>query len=532
MPTASSSTRSDRFSHRALPFGPTFGPRLLFLIPDLLVLYGGLVVGTWLQSGAWTLPHESVWGWSAPIVLGAYVAAISLSGLYTTPLHEMHLPEFLRGGAALSGAWGLSIVFTYLAAPAHLPARSVMIVHGLTAVVGILGVRAFARWTAERLRPPADASTQRPPPPPTVCLHDVVPRDRVQIDRTAMTDHLSDRTVLVTGAGGSIGSELSDQILALSPFRVVYVDVSEYNLYCLERTLRERAYSGEMKFCIADVRESDVMNRLFASTRPDVVLHTAAYKHVPLMERHPAEAFRNNTLATAHLLRLCDDYDVEQFVFVSTDKAVAPTSVLGATKRLAEWYVRTAACSSRCTIVRFGNVFGSQGSVVPLFQEQLANGGPVTVTHPDMERYFMSVDEACSLILQTLLYDDHPVYIFRMGDPVPIRWLAEQLIRRWRPDVDPAQYIEYVGRRPGEKLSEELAMTGETPYPTPHPGIVGLRGPVPYSRAEIQAYVERLESLSLQNQPEALRKALVDLDGLHSHSDPSGDGSPGLPPTH
>jgi FlaA1/EpsC-like NDP-sugar epimerase len=230
------------------------------------------------------------------------------------------------------------------------------------------------------------------------------------------------------------------------------------------------------------------------------------------MERHPAEAFRNNTEASVNLLSLCEQHDVDQFVYVSTDKAVNPSSVLGATKQLAEWYVRTSTGPTQCRTVRFGNVFGTQGSVVPRFEEKLADGEPLPITHPDMERYFMSPEEACGLVLQTLLLDAYPTYIFRMGDPIRIQWLAERLIHHWYPNVDPETMIEYVGRRPGEKMSEQLVADDETVHPTDHPSIVGLRAPKPYARAELNAHLRRLQSVSspARESREQLRKLLLE----------------------
>jgi len=450
-------------------------------------------------------------------VLFVYAATLTASGIYRTAPQNLHLSEFLRAGLALCSAWVGAIALTYLLDPSQLPTRSVMVVHGLVALVGVLGLRALVRsgleWWA-----PNDGPAPPAVPPPAVDLHDLVSRSPVQIDRTGLTHHLSDRTVLVTGAGGSVGAELSRQLLGLSPFRLGLVDVSEYNLYRLEQNLRLARFDGDIEMCIADVRDEAAMDRLFETLQPDVVLHTAAYKHVPLMERHPAEAFHNNTMATVHLLRLCEQHDVEQFVFVSTDKAVQPTSVLGATKRLAEWYVRAATSGVDRKIVRFGNVFGSQGSVVPRFEEQLAAGEPVTVTHPDMERFFMSVDEACGLILETLLLDTAPVYSFRMGDPIRIDDLARTLVQRWYPSVDADAMIEYVGRRPGEKLSETLVMSDETTHATRHDSIIGLRGSVPYSRAELEVYFRQLQQLSRSSgvSPAQLRTALqsTDLDAV------------------
>jgi len=483
---------------------------LLLALPDVMILYGGLLLGYRIRFGEWVFPHTTEWGVASFLVLGVYGGALVASGVYRLSPRLMHLSEFMRVGLWLIGAWALSIPLTYAVNPADVPPRGVMAVLGLVALVGILSTRAAARRGLEYFSTSPDepasgmAST-------SLRLEDLVPRDPVEIDRSSLRDFLSDRTVLVTGAGGSIGSELSRQLISLNPFRLALVDVSEHNLYQLEKSLRTERYDGELDFCIADVRDASLMDALFASHQPDVVLHTAAYKHVPLMERHPAEAFRNNTQASVNLLTLCEQHDVDQFVFVSTDKAVNPASVLGATKQLAEWYVRTGANTTRCTTVRFGNVFGTQGSVVPRFEKKLAAGEPLPVTHPEMERYFMSSKEACGLILQTLLLDAHPTYIFQMGDPIRIQWLAERLIDHWYPHVDPETMIEYVGRRPGEKMSEQLVEENETVHPTSHPSILGLDGTIPYTRTELDTHLQRLQSASspTRESREHLRKLLL-----------------------
>lgn len=484
---------------------------LLLALPDVLVLYGGLLLGYKIRFGEWLLPHATEWGLASHLVLGVYVAALIGSGVYRLSPRLMHLSEFMHAGLWLIGAWVLSITLTYIVNPADVPPRSVMAVLGLVALVGVLGTRAGTRRLLESLSDSPD-ETASGMASTTLRLDDLVPRDPVEIDRSALRNFLSDRTVLVTGAGGSIGSELTRQLVDLQPFRLALVDVSEHNLYRLETALRGTPYDGDLEFCIADVRDSALMDDLFARLQPDVVLHTAAYKHVPLMERHPAEAFRNNTEASVNLLSLCEQHDVDQFVYVSTDKAVNPSSVLGATKQLAEWYVRTSTGPTQCRTVRFGNVFGTQGSVVPRFEEKLADGEPLPITHPDMERYFMSPEEACGLVLQTLLLDAYPTYIFRMGDPIRIQWLAERLIRHWYPNVDPETMIEYVGRRPGEKMSEQLVADDETVHPTDHPSIVGLRAPKPCARAELNAHLRRLQSVSspTRESREQLRKLLLE----------------------
>lgn len=463
------------------------------MLGDAAVLYAGLAVGSRIPNGLWQWPHATDWAWAVPVVLGVYLVTLFLCGAYDVPPRKMHLKEFSRVALGLVGGWVLSIALAYALRPDALVPRGVMAVHGLSAMVGVVGLRAGLRHLQERFWP--TSPTPPSPRPARLTLHDLIDRGPAQIDTPALRNALTERTVLVTGAGGSIGSELCKQLLDLRPFRLVCVDVSEYNLYRLERTLRALPYEGDIEFCIGDVRDASLTDGLFERMQPDVVLHTAAYKHVPLMERHPAEAFRNNTLATVHLLRLCEAHDVGEFVFVSTDKAVEPSSILGATKRLAEWYVRSNTSDVACTIVRFGNVFGSQGSVVPLFEEQLAAGQPLTVTHPEMERYFMSVREACGLILQTLLYPEHPVYMFEMGEPIRIDWLARRLIAHWYPHRDPDEMITYVGRRPGEKLNEALRMPREHPHPTPHAGIVGLSGPAPYTHAELEVHFRELDAL-------------------------------------
>ena len=490
-----------------MPWLRNWSPAVLVL-PDALILSAGLLVGHHMAVGRWLLPHTTEWGRAVAIALGVYGSALYLSGAYATPPSRMQLSDFIDLGSYLIGAWGGSVAAIYLVGASPLPPRGMMIVHGLVVLVGVLGYRALLHRVHSG---PSDPVGPQPHPPPDVSLDDLVPRDPVTVDGAALRNVLSNRTVLVTGAGGSIGAELSRQLLALNPFRLVLVDVSEHNLHRLETTLRSRSYDGDLEFCIADVRDETVMNGLMTREQPDVVFHTAAYKHLPLMERHPAEAFRNNTLATIHLLRLCEQTDVEQFVFVSTDKAVHPSSILGATKQRAEWYVRTTPSSLQSTTVRFGNVFGSQGSVVPRFEDHLAAGEPLPVTHPDMERYFMTSDEACRLLLQTLLLETYPIYILEMGAPMRIQWLAEQLVEHWYPDVDPASMIEHVGPRPGEKMSEELVQAEESVHSTAHPDILGLESPAPYTREELETHFQHLQALCdpSKGSREQLRKLLL-----------------------
>ena len=329
-------------------------------------------------------------------------------------------------------------------------------------------------------------------------------------DAPALQSYLKDRTVLVTGAGGSIGRELSWQLAQLNPRRLVLIDINEFNLFHLEHSLKKRDISNGASYHLADIRDPRAMSSVLGSAKPDIVFHAAAYKHVPMMERHPVAAFETNTLASVNLIHLAESTGVEQFIFISTDKAVAPTSVMGTTKRLTEWYVRAANGVMRTKTVRFGNVFGSLGSVVPLFAEQIGGGGPVTVTHRSMERFFMSVNDACCLILQTLLFDSAPVYTLRMDPSINILWLAERMIEILSPHA-PVD-IEFIGKRPGEKLYEQLWTDYEEPLSTSHRDILGLSSPASFSRAELSDRLSELQKLAHSYDDAALRHALFQTD--------------------
>lgn len=296
---------------------------------------------------------------------------------------------------------------------------------------------------------------------------DLLDRPPRHLDSERAAAMVRGRKVMVTGAGGTIGSELTRQILALDPAFVTLVDASEYNLYAIDMALREAGGSTPWRAELADVRDRVRMAQLFDAAQPDVVLHAAALKHVPLMETHPCEAVLTNIGGARIVSELARDC-ASAFVFISTDKAVNPTNVMGATKRVAEQVVRAicAGSSARAAVVRFGNVLGSTGSVAPLFERQIAEGGPVTVTHPDMERYFMTVREAASLVLQAAalpaeMNADGGVYVLDMGEPVKIDDLARQMIllHGLKPDHD--IIVRYTGLRPGEKLFEEIFYAAE-----------------------------------------------------------------------
>ena len=303
-----------------------------------------------------------------------------------------------------------------------------------------------------------------------VQVEDLLGREQVEVDLAEVASYLRAKTVLVSGAGGSIGSELCRQIARVGPSRLVLVDYAETALFEIERELvEEREFPASVPV-LADCGNRAKLRQVFERYRPEVVFHAAAYKHVPLMEANPIESVRNNVLATRAVADTAVEFGAERFVLVSTDKAANPKTVMGQSKALCEWVVETyghrADVPTRFVAVRFGNVLGSSGSVVPIFRRQLERGGPLTVTHPEMTRYFMTIPEAASLVVQAgAIGGRGEVYVLDMGEPVKIVELAENMIRlSGQTDVQ----IEFVGTRPGEKLHEELWNTGETVHPTSH----------------------------------------------------------------
>ncbi len=292
-----------------------------------------------------------------------------------------------------------------------------------------------------------------------VAIEDLLGRDPVQLDWTAIRTQLAGKRVLITGGGGSIGSELCRQIARLGAESLTVFDISEYNLYLIEQELRGEHPDILFNAVLGDCTDAIACERVFASTRPEIVFHAAAYKHVPLLQAQLREAFRNNVVGTETVAAAADRHGAGSFVLISTDKAVNPTSVMGACKRVAELFCQNFASQSktRFITVRFGNVLDSAGSVVPRFREQIRAGGPVTVTHPEITRYFMTIPEACQLILQAaVLGKGGEIFALDMGEPVRIRDLAEQMIRLAGKSSEGDIPIIYTGLRPGEKLFEEL----------------------------------------------------------------------------
>ena len=308
-----------------------------------------------------------------------------------------------------------------------------------------------------------------------VSIEDLLGRDPVSLEWRAIGDGLSGKVVLVSGGGGSIGSELCRQIARLSPAALVILEQSEYNLYRIEMELVRDFPKLVLHACLGDVTDKVAVDHVMKTYRPEMVFHAAAYKHVPMLELQAREAVRNNVLGTQVLARAADKYGCREFVLISTDKAVNPENVMGATKRTAEIVCQSInqRSATRFVTVRFGNVLGSAGSVVPLFQEQMEAGGPVTVTHPKMTRYFMTISEACQLIMQAgVMAQGGEIYVLDMGEPVNITYLAEQMIRL--SGKEPHQDVEiiYTGLRPGEKLNEELFHEKESLFSTGHDKIL------------------------------------------------------------
>ncbi len=349
-----------------------------------------------------------------------------------------------------------------------------------------------------------------------VQIEDLLGRDTIKLDDTGIHLLLADRCVLVTGAGGSIGSELCRQILSHKPSHLLLLDHGEFNLYSIERELllSADARACRIKALLGDIRDGDRMRWLFEHFQPAIVFNAAAYKHVPLVEQNPAEGVKTNVLGTCQLANLAVEAGVEKFIQISTDKAVNPTNVMGASKRSAEIYCQNLDRRSDHTAfitTRFGNVLGSAGSVVPLFRSQIEAGGPVTVTHPDITRYFMTIPEAVALILQAAtMGNGGEIFVLDMGEPVKIADLAEQMIRLT--GLEPGHDIEikYTGLRPGEKLYEELFHEAEELQTTSHPKIM-LSGSREVDWAEMQLQLKTLRLACSSRDIPLLHKELKQL---------------------
>ncbi len=339
-------------------------------------------------------------------------------------------------------------------------------------------------------------------------INDLLQRDPVVLDNETIGELLEDRTIMVTGAGGSIGSEICRQLLKFNPKALVLVGRGENRIFAIERELRALAPSACLCPAIGDVTDEDRMRQLFEQHRPEVVFHAAAHKHVPLMEANVSEAVKTNVIGTQCLAELADAFSVLTFVFISTDKAVHPSSVMGVTKNIAERYVQALSqeSSTQFTVVRFGNVLGSEGSVVPIFQEQIRRGGPITVTDSRMKRFFMTIPEASQLVLQAAgMGSGGEIFVLEMGEPVRIVDLARDLIRLSGLPENAIE-ISFNGIRPGEKLFEELYFDDEQTLPTSHPKLRAAYAR-PYSLVSVRAAIGNLVQL-IHGPEETVRQKL------------------------
>ncbi|MGV3528880.1 MAG: polysaccharide biosynthesis protein [Flavisolibacter sp.] len=367
-------------------------------------------------------------------------------------------------------------------------------------------------------------------------IEDLLNRPTIQLPTDHVVNYLSNKRILITGAAGSIGSEIVRQLAAINPELLLLCDQSESGLYELEYELEQSCKTDRCKVIIGDITEQDKMKHLFATYRPQVVFHAAAYKHVPMMEKNPAEAVKNNVLGTRIVADLAREYAVERFLFVSTDKAINPTSVMGASKRVAELYIKGLQSKIHKLVVdksgktvegkenvesllpatkfittRFGNVLGSSGSVIPRFKEQIEKGGPVTVTHPDIIRYFMTIPEACSLVLEAcVMGNGGEIFVFDMGEPVKITDLATKMIKLSGYEPGKEIKIEFTGLRPGEKLFEEILKNEDEIMPTHHKKILISKSSY-VSYELVRDSVEQLVVLARQNRTYEVVKQMKQL---------------------
>jgi FlaA1/EpsC-like NDP-sugar epimerase len=359
-----------------------------------------------------------------------------------------------------------------------------------------------------------------------VSIEDLLGRRPVQLERQAVAAHVAGARILVTGGGGSIGAELCKQIARYAPGELIIFEQSEFNLYRIEQALQQAFPALRLTVLLGDVTDRIAVERAMEQTRPEVIFHAAAFKHVPLLQAQTRQAVRNNVIGTRIVAETALAAGVRQFVLISTDKAVRPTNVMGATKRAAEKLVQSlnGVSGTRFITVRFGNVLDSAGSVVPLFREQIRAGGPVTVTHPDVTRYFMTIPEACQLIMQAAAVGQGgEIFVLDMGEPILIRYLAEQMIRPSGKRVGQDIGIDYIGLRPGEKLTEELFLEAERPMPTPHAKLL-LAHSVVLDHREVLRQIDGLDESCRRFDEARLRRQLREL--VPEFTDASGQSLP------
>ena len=344
-----------------------------------------------------------------------------------------------------------------------------------------------------------------------VRIEDILGRESVKVSFSQIALFLNKRSVLVTGAGGSIGSELVRQIFEFDPAKIILFDHNESGVYDLHMELQAQGGSSNLIPVVGDIRDYEGLAWVFEKHKPNIAFNAAAYKHVPLMEHFPHEAVSTNVRGTLNLLKISDQFPLESFVFISTDKAVYPKGVMGATKRIGEHLVinKAKSANGRYNVVRFGNVLGSRGSVVPLFLRQIERGGPVTVTHPEIERYFMTIPEAAQLVLQAAATAaGGEIFMLEMGEKVKILDLAKKVIRLAGFEPEKDIEIKFVGLRPGEKLTEVLKTDEEKRLPTEHEKISLITGP---NKEDIEQYVEELLKISRVGNLSAILRKLKEI---------------------
>lgn len=384
-----------------------------------------------------------------------------------------------------------------------LPSASGKRIREIVAILQKAGIKFETVPTLDQLATGKVKVTQLRP----VDIQDLLGRDAVELEMDNIQNLLYGQTVMVTGAGGSIGSELCRQIASFHPKRLLMVEQSEVQMFLIEQEMIALGHGPISVPLIADILDYPRMDAVFKEHKPGVVFHAAAHKHVPMMEKHPGEAIKNNTLGTAQLAELALEYQVSRFVLISTDKAINPTNVMGATKRLAEIFLQSLAASepsqTRFMAVRFGNVLGSSGSVIPTFHKQIAAGGPITVTHPEVTRFFMTIPEAVGLVLQSAAQGEGgEIFVLDMGKPIKIVDLARQLIELSGLEPGSDIEIQFTGLRPGEKLYEELSHQGENCVATNHPKIL--------------RFISRAQTLkTVQEQIRELTRNLHDVNADH-----------------
>ncbi len=360
-----------------------------------------------------------------------------------------------------------------------------------------------------------------------VNIDDLLGRKEINLNNLSVKEQLSGKRILVTGAAGSIGSGLVRQLVEYSPSKLILLDQAESALYDFHNELIAAEKDESLEVVVGDIRNKSRMERLFSYYKPQIVFHAAAYKHVPIMENNPSEAIMTNVLGTKNLVDLSHEFKIEKFVMISTDKAVNPTNVMGASKRIAEIYAQLTNETSQTQFVttRFGNVLGSNGSVIPLFKKQIAQGGPVTVTHEEVTRYFMTIPEACQLVLEAgAMGDGGEIFVFDMGKSIKIIDLAKKMIKLSGLEVGKDIEIKFTGLRPGEKLYEELLATEENTIPTHHPQILKAKNRVENNEKlneiqELIALFDNQDNFQIVQQMKAIVPEFVSNNSIYSKLD-------------